>query len=60
MKRPPTAPCGPPKIWVENHVLYYLLITQKNLENLEAKLELINEVSVGKQDRVNQLKVAFL
>ena len=36
-----------------------LLITQKNLENLEAKLELINEVSVGKQDRVNQLKLAL-
>ena len=59
MKRPPTAPCGPLKIRVENHLLYYLHITQKNLENLEAKLELINEVSVGKQDRVNQLKLAL-
>ena len=59
MKRPPTAPCGPLKIRVENHLLYYLHITQKNLENLEAKLELINEVSVGKQDRVNQFKLAL-
>ncbi|CAB4032976.1 Hypothetical predicted protein [Paramuricea clavata] len=36
-----------------------LFTSQKNLENLEAKLELVNEVSVGKQDRVNQLKLAL-
>jgi hypothetical protein len=43
------------QIWKELSLTY----SYCNLENLDAKLELINEVSVGKQDRVNQLKLAL-